>query len=197
MTRAHLAPEILAAKLLPLLTLRRKWVRLGFLLLHSASTRAGEPIDAPLPGDDATFRPTVLVRKGTALGTGTIIGSVEGETLILTASHVVEDPGPLHVEFYRYNFGWERSRTVTGFPRKIPASIAARDRDADLAILRVGGQLEMPYVVRLAPSTREIPPGTPVNSIGFDRGERLIGFPSRVRRFDRVDMDRGGATARS
>ena len=176
---------------------RRGWIgRVGlaafWLLGVLTSARAGEPLDNPVPGDDATYRTTVMVRKGTALGTGTIIGSVEGETLILTAAHVVADPGPLHIELYRYNLGWERSRSVSGFPRKLPATIAARDRDADLAILRVGGQLAMPYVVRIAAANRPLTAGTPVTSIGFDRGERLIGFPSKIRRIDRVDMDHGG-----
>jgi len=168
------------------------WVRSVFLLLVLGSARAGEPLDVPLPGDDATYRPTVVVRKGSALGTGTIIASVEGETLILTASHVVEESGPLHVELFRYNFGLEHARSVKGFPRKVGASIAARDRNTDLAILRVGGQLKLPYVARIAMSSRPIAVGSAVTSIGFDRGERLIGFPTRVKKVERIDMDRGG-----
>ena len=174
---------------------RHCWLRFAKLLLVFLIVNpawAGEPLDAPLPGDDATYRPTVLVRKGPALGTGTIIASVEGETLILTASHVVDDPGPLHVELFRYNFGWEQSRSVSGFPRKLAAAVVVQDRDADLAILRVRGQLALPYVVRIAPASRTLPVGSPVTSIGFDHGERLIGFPSRVRRIDRIDMSRGG-----
>jgi len=168
------------------------WIRSAWWVLLLVPAQAGEPLDRPAPGDDATYRTTVMVRKGTALGTGTIIGSVEGETLILTAAHVVEESGPLFIELYRYNLGWERTRSTAGFPRRLPATLAARDRDADLAILRVRGQLALPYVVRIAPDDRHIAPGTPVTSIGFDRGEKLIGFPSRVRRFDRVDMDHGG-----
>ena len=38
-----------------------------------------------------------------------MIASVEGETLILTAAHVVEGAGPLWVELHRYNFGVEKS----------------------------------------------------------------------------------------
>ena len=175
-------------------SLRAHWLCSALLAvgLLAAPVSAGEPLDAPLPGDDATYRPTVLIRKGPALGTGTIIASVEGETLILTASHVVDDPGALHVELFRHNYGWERSRAAAGFPRKVAAAIVARDRDADLAILRVRGQLALPYVARLAPATRSLAVGSPVTSIGFDHGGRLIGFPSRVRRIDRVDMDRGG-----
>lgn len=170
----------------------RRWVCLGVGLLLIASARGGEPYDTPVPGDDATFRPTLVVRKGPALGTGIIIASVEGETLILTAAHVVDDPGPLHVELFRYNLGLERTRSTAGFPRRLPATIAALDHDTDLAILRVAGQVELPYVARIAPVERPIALGTAVTSIGFDRGERLSGFPTRVRRFDRVDMDWGG-----
>ena len=179
-------------KLFQIQTLGRNWVRFFFVLFFLGATRAGEPLDAPKPGDDATYRPTVVVRKGPALGTGTIIASVEGETLILTAAHVVEDPGPLHVELFRYNLGFERIRSMSGFPRRLRATIVARDRDTDLAILRVGGQLKLPYVARIAPSNRPIVPGAAVTSIGFDRGERLIGFPTRIKKVERIDMDRGG-----
>ena len=43
-----------------------------------------------LASDDWTFRPTVVVRRGPSQGSGTIIASVEGETLVLTA--VARDP---------------------------------------------------------------------------------------------------------
>ncbi len=169
-----------------------EWVRLGIVLWFVFPASASEPLDNPVPGDDAIYRPTVMVRKGPALGTGVVIASVEGETLILTAAHVVEDPGPLYVELFRYNFGWERSRSVTGFPRKWGAKVAALDRDTDLAVLRVGGQLALPYVARIAEMADPILPGAAVTSIGFDRGERLIGFPTRIRRIDQIDIDSGG-----
>ena len=148
--------------------------------------------DIPRPGDDATFRPTVMIRKGKALGTGTIIASAEDETLILTASHVVDEAGPIFVEFFRYNFGVERTRDRSGFPRKFPATIVARDADTDLAILLIRKQLTFPYVARLASGVAPPPKGTEVTTIGFDKGEQLIGFSTRVRSVDRVDLDRGG-----
>src|SRR6185437_5818004 len=80
----------------------------------SPTRRAIAATDAPRPGDDATYRPTVMIRKGKALGTGTMIASVEDETLVLTASHVVEGSGPIHVELFRYNMGLERTRDATG-----------------------------------------------------------------------------------
>ena len=50
---------------------------------------------APVPWDDGTYRATVVVRRGTSQGSGTIIASVEGETLVLTAAHVVKAEGPI------------------------------------------------------------------------------------------------------
>ena len=47
----------------------------------------------PVPWDDATYRATVVVRRGTSQGSGTIIASVPGETLVLTASHVIKEIG--------------------------------------------------------------------------------------------------------
>src|SRR5206468_7425107 len=46
----------------------------------SASATASRRV---VPDDDATFRPTVIVRKGNSQGSGTVIASVDGETLIL------------------------------------------------------------------------------------------------------------------
>ncbi len=159
------------------------------LALASGAILAGQ--DAPKPGDDATFRPTVMIHRGSNLGTGTLIASVEGETLVLTASHVLDEQGPVSVELFRYNLGLERERYATGFPKLVPATIAARDPAADVAILRVKGQLRYPYVARIdrldAPE-----PGSAVTTIGFDRGERLIGFDTRVRAVERIDMNRGG-----
>ena len=169
----------------------RRWSWSATLLGLAAGLAIAGP-DGPRPGDDATYRPTVMVRKGKALGTGTIIASVEGETLILTAWHVVDDPGPASIELFRYNLGLENTRDVSGFPRKLPATIVARDVDADLAILRVRGQLALPYVARIARGEATPPTGTEVTTIGFDKGERLIGFATRIKAVERIDMDRGG-----
>ncbi len=169
----------------------RQFARVGFVAATLASGAILAGNDAPKPGDDATFRPTVMIHRGATLGTGTIVASVEGETLVLTASHVLDEPGPVLVELFRYNLGLERERYATGFPRLLPATIAARDPAADLAVLRVKGQLRMPYVARI--DRLDVPEaGLPVTTIGFDRGERLIGFDTKVRAIDRIDMNRGG-----
>ena len=106
-----------------------------------ASRRPAARVDlskAVLPSDDWTFRPTVVVRRGPSQGSGTIIASVEGETLVLTASHVIRESGPISVELHRYNLGLERMPAPPGaWPRPIAAELAAIDRAADLAVLRI------------------------------------------------------------
>jgi S1-C subfamily serine protease len=148
--------------------------------------------DLPRPGDDATFRPTVMIRREGSLGTGTVIASVEGETLVLTACHVIAKPGPIFVELHRFNFGVEHVQAVTGFPRRVEAVVMARDADTDLAILRIRGQLKFPYVARLAKGV--VPPtvGSKVTTIGFDKGAKLIGFSTKVRSVERINMEKGG-----
>jgi S1-C subfamily serine protease len=148
--------------------------------------------DAPLPGDDATFRPTVMVHKGSSLGTGTVIASREDETLILTAWHVVAEPGPLTADLNRFNLGLERFRDKAAFPRHLKATIVARDPATDLAILLVKGQLALPFVARIARGDAPPMPGSAVTSIGFDQGARLVGMSTTVRAVERLDLGKGG-----
>jgi S1-C subfamily serine protease len=134
-----------------------------------------------LPSDDWTFRPTVIVRRGTSQGSGTIIASVDGETLVLTASHVLQDRGPIFVELHRYNLGLERSPPAPGaWPRRVRSAIAARDAAADLAILRIEQIDALPYVARLAPGDDELPLESLVTSVGIDLGTRLTSWSSRL-----------------
>ena len=171
------------------------WMLLGLGDMGPA-TSSVRPVaaapDSPRPGDDATYRPTVMIRRGRGLGTGTIIASAEDETLVLTASHVLGLEGPILVELFRYNFGVEKTQGAAGFPRIFPASIAARDAATDLAILRIRKQLAFPYVARVAPGVAAPPKGTPVTTIGFDKGEQLIGFSTKIRSVDRIDLEKGG-----
>ncbi len=93
----------------------------GMPLRGSSTHRPATRVDrskAVLPSDDWTFRPTVGVRRATSQGSGTIIASVDGEALVLTAAHVVRDSGPIYVELHRYNLGLERTPAP---PRREPA----------------------------------------------------------------------------
>ena len=122
------------------------------------------------PADDLTFRPSVIVRKGLGQGTGTIIASTDGETLILTAAHVVNEPGLLGVEVHRYNLGVERSIRRGGWPVTIAAEVAASDDAADVAVVRVRGRPAFPFVARLAAPGDEPKSGAVVTSVGVDGG---------------------------
>ena len=136
---------------------------------------------APVPWDDGTYRATVVVRRGTSQGSGTIIASIDGETLVLTAAHVVKAEGPVVVELHRYNLGMERQPATPGvWPRVIKASLAAVDTAADLSIVRIGKIAALPYVARFARNNDEPPPDTVVTSIGIDLGRKLTHWNSRL-----------------
>ena len=133
--------------------------------------------------DDRTFRPTVIVRKGTGQGSGTVIASVPGETLVLTASHVAKAAaeGPLAVEVHRYNLGVENDLPAKGWPLVLPAELAAADPAADVAVIRIRGRLDLPFVARLAPEGREPKAGVEVTSVGVDGGNHFSSWVTRVR----------------
>jgi S1-C subfamily serine protease len=140
------------------------------------------PRRAALPADDWTYRPTVVVRRGTSQGSGTIIASVEGETLVLTAAHVLKkDKGPVWVELHRYNLGMERRPAAPGvWPRVLEAAPAASDPAADVAVVRVEKLIALPYVARLAPDDEKPQPGFVVSSVGIDLGRKLSLWSTRV-----------------
>jgi len=145
----------------------------------SAVVKGG--LRATLPLDDLTYRPTVIVRRGTSQGSGTIIASVDGLTLVLTAAHVVKDRGPLFVELHRYNLGMERTqRTQGGWPRTIPATLAAADTAGDLAILRIEKMTALPYAARLARNSQVPSPDSVLTSIGIDLGKKLTSWNTRL-----------------
>lgn len=146
-----------------------------------AGSGRGDPSKVVLPSDDWTFRPTVVVRRGPSQGSGTIIASVDGQTLVLTAAHVVGEAGPISVELHRYNLGLERTPAAPGaWPRPVLAEVVALDRAADLAVLRLDGLAALPYVARLAPAPRDPAVDTVVTSIGIDLGKHLSSWSTRL-----------------
>ena len=110
------------------------------------------PDRRPVPADDLTFRPTVIVRKGLAQGSGTVIASVEGEALVLTAAHVVKDSGALVVELHRYNLALDKAKAPGRWPKRVAGEVVATDQAADIAVIRVDGLPALPYVARIAPA---------------------------------------------
>src|SRR5262249_29577714 len=109
------------------------------------ASRSVKPATA-VPSDRQTFRPTVRVRRGDSVGTGTLIAARPGEALVLTAAHVVADrSAPLLVELHRYNLGLERTQPAAGWPLGVPAEVVAADVEADVALLRMRGVGALPF----------------------------------------------------
>lgn len=154
-----------------------------------ATASAGR--DPVRPGDDWTFRPTVMVRRGASQGTGTIIASVDGETLILTAAHVVRGRDRLTIELHRYNVGMEQRPSDGKWPRVLPAEVVAADPSADVAILRVGKMVALPYVARMLDGDRQgdLKARAPVRSLGIDQGAKLSSWDSVLVETAQIQLD--------
>lgn len=168
---------------------------LRYILFVAAGLALARPLPAGLSDaelkarDDLTFRPTVLVKKGKAQGSGTIIASADNVTLVLTAAHVVSDVGPLRVELHRYNLGLEKSDTGGPWPKEIPARVVARDVSGDVAILRIDGLNKFPYVARLADLDDLPPQGTAVTSIGIDLGTDFKSWDTQIKGIAQLTRD--------
>ena len=152
---------------------------------RTTASRGSDAVTAPtrhsVPADDWTYRPTVLVRRGTLQGSGTIIASVEGETLVLTAAHVLNAEGPVAIELHRYNLGMERKPAKEGvWPRVIKGRVAATDPAADLGVVRIDGMVALPYVARLAHGEEEPAPESILTSIGIDLGSKLTSWQTKL-----------------
>ncbi len=138
-------------------------------------------LDAAVESDNWTFRPTVLVRRGSSQGTGTIIASLDGETLILTAGHVIRGHGPISVELHRYNLGIENRPSVPGkWPREVVAESVATEPLADLAILRLRDMVALPFVARLGPEDAEPASNAGLTSLGIDLGAKLSSWNTQL-----------------
>ena len=138
-------------------------------------------LDKVVESDNWTFRPTVLVRRGSSQGTGTIIASLDRETLVLTAGHVIRGRGPILVQLHRYNLGIEQQPTIPGkWPRQVVAEQVAVDNLADLAILRLRDMIALPFVARLAPDDFEPASNTGLTSVGIDLGAKLSSWNTQL-----------------
>jgi S1-C subfamily serine protease len=157
------------------------------VLLVVATTAAGA--DRPTQYDNLTFRPTVLIRKGPAQGSGTVIASVDNETLILTAAHVLDGPGELTVELHRFNLGLEHKQSRVAWPRKVPAEIVVTDKAADVGIIRIRRMTALPYVARLAGPEVTLTRGRVVTSVGIDGGANLNSWTTYVVAVAPFEMD--------
>ncbi len=153
----------------------------GGTTVSRLSGETAAPRRQSVPADDWTYRPTVLVRRGTLQGSGTIIASIDGDTLILTAAHVLKAEGPVLIELHRYNLGMERMPATHGvWPRAIKGKLAATDAAADLAVVRIEKMGALPYVARLTRAEDEPAPDSIVTSIGIDKGSKLTSWRTKI-----------------
>ena len=100
--------------------------------------------------------------KGRSYGTGTVIQSVPGETLVLTCGHLFEGSarkGKTTVEFFGAS---ERVR--------LAGELVARDAEADLSLVRVVTDQVFP-VAPVASKSFAPAPGQPASSVGCDNGK--------------------------
>ncbi len=165
------------------------WIVL--VLMPPAPAGEGPAVRRDVPDDDRMFRPTVKVRKKDSQGSGTVIASVAGETLILTAAHVVEGSGPLWIELHRYNLGVEKAELQGAWPLALGAEVVATDPAGDLAVIRLRGHPPLPYVARLAPGDEEPSRGSEVTSIGIDGGTHLSSWRTEVGGVAWIAMHKG------
>lgn len=153
----------------------------------------------PLAEDQLTpqqlniIRATVVIKGGPNRGSGTIIASVKGETLILTAWHVVSGQDQPVVALHRYNLGLERTARAPGrWPQEHPATVVASDKDCDLAVLRIKGLRTLPHVATLEQNGYGPLRGQKVASVGITGGIDLSYWESAVVGRAAIDLGRGG-----
>jgi S1-C subfamily serine protease len=180
---------------MPTLSCRERH-RSGAVVLIIASLGLPASADSVKPGTDI-LRATVQIRNGYRRGSGTIFKSVPGETLVLTAAHVVKDPTGLTVELHRHNLGY-RSTGLTeggGWPRVLDASLVGTDPGGDVAVLRIKSSRPLPFTARFDPDAREPKPGEVLTSIGIDRTRFLTRWQATVEGATRLDFGQGGGPA--
>jgi S1-C subfamily serine protease len=178
-----------------LLPFRRRFLVLAYGIVILGPT-AARP-DEKAPAADV-IRPTVQIRNGTQRGSGTILASVPGETLILTAAHVVRNPAALQIELHRHNLGQSTTGLSEGggWPRLVPASVVATDPAADVAVVRITGMVALPHVARFDPGAEEPAPGDVLSSVGIDRTRFLTRWRTKVQGAALIDMSQGGGSRR-
>lgn len=142
---------------------------------------------------DHILRATVQIRNVNERGSGTVIASVDGETLILTASHVVHGATRLKVEIHRHNASSAPIGLTEGpdWPKLLPATLISDDPDADVALLRVRGMVALPHVARLDLDAQEPQIDEPVSSVGIDRALHLNRWQTSVKSTAMIDLDKG------
>jgi hypothetical protein len=120
--------------------------------------------------------------RSRSFGTGTIIRSIAGESLVLTCSHLFDgasEKTKTTVEFFGSSTG-----------EKLNGELVSRDRAADVALVRVSTREVFP-TAPVAPRSFAPAPGQSVASVGCDHGDDATVQPSRITAVNRYQ---GAAT---
>jgi thiol-disulfide isomerase/thioredoxin len=117
------------------------------------------------PSDQTLVRRSVRIvvddAKNRSFGTGTVVRSVPGETLVLTCAHLFQGVGKqakTTVEF----FGLPDRPRLTG-------EVMARDAESDVCLVRVANS-QVVSSARVAGKSFTPQPGIPATSVGCDNG---------------------------
>jgi S1-C subfamily serine protease len=158
----------------------------------------GRELRLPARVVNAVFRPTINLRQAGRQGSGTVIASYPGETIILTAAHCVAGAEPIDVELHAYNLAREtRDPQAPGkWPRRLPAVVVGRDDAADVALVRVAGLDPLPYVARVDLTGKDPAPGPTYQSVGVDLATALTGWRTGVVGQAPLDLKKAGGTPR-
>ena len=177
------------------LLFRRRLLALAFSIVILGPTTARP--DEKAPAADV-LRPTVQIRNGTRRGSGTILASIPGDTLILTAAHVVRDAAAIQIELHRLNLGGATTGLSEGggWPRLVPATVVAIDIAADVAVVRITGMVALPHVARFDPRAEEPAKGDLVTSVGIDRTLFLTRWRTTTEGTAMIDIGQGGGPRR-
>jgi S1-C subfamily serine protease len=168
------------------------------LIAAVAGVAAEPPSTAGTGRGPDVVRATVQLRNGDGRGSGTVIASGPGETLILTAAHVVKGASGLKVEIHRHNLGYRLVGLTEGggWPRLVPAAVVASDTGGDVALVRVEGMKALRYVAPFDPGAAEPARGEVLTSVGIDRTRFLTRWKTTVEGPARIDIGQGGGPAR-
>jgi S1-C subfamily serine protease len=180
---------------------RLRLLAVTFVVAALGATAARPDDRADTPGKATAadvLRPTVQIRNGKVRGSGTILLSAPGETLILTAAHVVHDQAGLQVELHRYNLGGPIAGLTEGggWPRLVPATLVVADVASDVAVVRISGMAALTYVARFDPAAEEPAKGDVLTSVGIDRTLFLRRWKTTARGTALVDIGKGGGSRR-
>ncbi len=130
----------------------------------------------------ATVRVRVKSRDGSKedVGTGSILHSTTGESIILTCAHLFRETGrnpKTEVDVFR-----------NGRVLSYPARIVRGDHYSDLAILQIQNRNALP-TVSLASLDQKTPPNTPAFSMGCDHGEEPSSLSVKIVDLNRYDTN--------